>query len=189
LDRAKKAVELGANALLFNVFAYGLDVLQALVEDPEITVPILAHPAVSGALTSSPFYGFRTALLLGKLLRIAGADLVLFPSPYGSVALPKEETQQLAFELKRKDLPLKPAFPVPSAGIHPGLVPRLVEDFGIDSVINAGGGVHGHPGGAVSGGKAFRQAIEAVLRGVELSKAAVENPELRQALELWGEGK
>jgi 2,3-diketo-5-methylthiopentyl-1-phosphate enolase len=189
LDRAKRAVELGANALLFNVFAYGLDVLQALAEDPEIPVPILAHPAVSGALTSSPFHGFSTALLLGKLLRIAGADLVLFPSPYGSVALPKDETQKLAYELKREDLPLKPAFPVPSAGIHPGLVPRLAEDFGIDCVINAGGGVHGHPGGAVAGGKAFRQAIDAVLRGETLSEAARKNVELRQAIELWGEGK
>ena len=78
-DRAKQAIDLGAPALLLNVFAYGLDVLQDLREDTEIDVPILAHPAVSGAMTSSAYYGFSHQLLLGKLLRMAGADLVLFP--------------------------------------------------------------------------------------------------------------
>ena len=78
-DRARKAAELGADALLFNVFAYGLDVMQSLAEDPEIPLPIMAHPAVSGAMTSSPDYGFSHSLLLGKLNRYAGADLSLFP--------------------------------------------------------------------------------------------------------------
>ena len=42
-------MQAGADILLFNVFAYGLDVLQSLAEDDEIPVPIMAHPAVSGA--------------------------------------------------------------------------------------------------------------------------------------------
>ncbi|MBH8597329.1 2,3-diketo-5-methylthiopentyl-1-phosphate enolase [Thermoactinomyces sp. CICC 10523] len=185
-EKARRAVELGASALLFNVFAYGLDVLQALAEDPQITVPIMAHPAVSGALTPSEFYGFEHALLMGKLLRLAGADLVLFPSPYGSVALPKEKALGIASELTGNWEGVKKAFPVPSAGIHPGMVPALIQDFGIDSVINAGGGVHGHPGGAEAGGKAFRQAVDAVLNGKTLEKAAKTETELAQALELWG---
>jgi 2,3-diketo-5-methylthiopentyl-1-phosphate enolase len=185
-EKAKRAVELGASALLFNVFAYGLDVLQSLAEDPEITIPIMAHPAVSGALTPSEFYGFESALLLGKMLRLAGADLVLFPSPYGSVALPKEKALGIASELTRDWEGVKKAFPVPSAGIHPGMVPDLIRDFGVDSVINAGGGVHGHPGGAAAGGKAFRQAVDAILNGQSLEEAAEAQPELGQALKLWG---
>jgi 2,3-diketo-5-methylthiopentyl-1-phosphate enolase len=62
----------------------------------------------------------------------------------------------------------------------------LIEDFGMDSIINAGGGVHGHPQGAAGGGKAFRQAVDAVLAGKTLSEAAGEHPELATALELWG---
>ena len=89
-DKARRAAELGADALLLNVFAYGLDVMQSLAEDREIPLPIMAHPAVSGAFTSSPVYGLSHALLLGKLNRYCGADFSLFPSPYGSVALPKE---------------------------------------------------------------------------------------------------
>jgi 2,3-diketo-5-methylthiopentyl-1-phosphate enolase len=185
-EKAKRAAELGADLLLFNVFAYGLDVLQALVEDPDIGLPVMAHPAVSGALTPSEFYGIQSSLLLGNWLRLAGADLVLFPSPYGSVALPREEALGIAAELTKEVDGLKPAFPVPSAGIHPGLVPVLIQDFGTDSVINAGGGVHGHPSGAAAGGRAFRQAVEAVLAGRALEEAASAHEELAAALARWG---
>jgi 2,3-diketo-5-methylthiopentyl-1-phosphate enolase len=185
-DKAKRAAELGADILLFNVFAYGLDVLQGLREDKEISIPIMAHPAVSGALTPSEFYGIASPLLLGKLLRLAGADFSLFPSPYGSVALDKSEAQSIADELTKEDEQLKRTFPVPSAGIHPGLVPLLVRDFGNDCVINAGGGVHGHPDGAVGGGKAFRAAVAAVLSGRLLHEAAKENEALKKAIALWG---
>jgi 2,3-diketo-5-methylthiopentyl-1-phosphate enolase len=184
-DKAKRAKELGADCLLFNVFAYGLDVLQALVEDEEINLPIMAHPAVSGALTPSEFYGIQNPLLLGKLLRYTGADFSLFPSPYGSVALKREEALGIAEELVKEDV-YKKTFAVPSAGIHPGLVPLLISDFGVDSIINAGGGVHGHPDGAIGGGKAFRVAVDAVLKGQSLEEASEENSYLKKALDLWG---
>lgn len=184
-DKAKKARELGADALLFNVHAYGLDALQELAEDADIGLPLMAHPAFSGAFTSSPFYGLSTALALGKLTRIAGADFSLFPSPYGSVALEKAQALALGEALVEEST-LKRSFPVPSAGIHPGLVPLLINDFGIDSVINAGGGVHGHPDGAAGGGKAFRQAVDAVLNKKTLAEAAGQHKELKTALEIWG---
>ena len=185
-EKAKRAVEGGADLLLFNVFAYGLDVLQALAEDKEISIPIMAHPAVSGAITPSELYGISNALLLGKLLRYAGADFSLFPSPYGSVALKRSEALGISDALTTNDT-LKRTIPVPSAGIHPGLVPVLMQDFGVDCVINAGGGVHGHPQGAVGGGKAFRQAMEAVQGGLTIQEAAKDKDELAKALQLWGE--
>ncbi|MFF2754551.1 2,3-diketo-5-methylthiopentyl-1-phosphate enolase [Psychrobacillus sp. NPDC058041] len=183
--KAQKAKELGADALLLNVHAYGLDVLQELVEDDNIQLPFMAHPAYSGAFTSSSFYGVATPLLLGKLTRYAGADFSLFPSPYGSVALEKTAALSLGEELTKIST-VKRTFPVPSAGIHPGLVPLLIEDYGFDSIINAGGGVHGHPAGATGGGLAFRQAVTAVLEGIPLKEAAQQYSELKTALDLWG---
>lgn len=207
LEQAKRAIDTGANALLFNVFAYGVDTLHALSSHPDITVPIAAHPAVAGASYPSPYYGIEASVLLGKLLRLAGADLVLFPSPYGSVVMPFEENMQIRKQLVTTDssdymhfttsqhdvdhrpaLNMKQSFPVPSAGIHPGLVPLILRDFGHDVVVNAGGGVHGHPMGAAAGGQAFRQAIEATMSGISLQEAAQsqENTELNKAIELWG---
>ncbi|KAB2329870.1 2,3-diketo-5-methylthiopentyl-1-phosphate enolase [Bacillus mesophilum] len=184
-DQARRAKELGADALLFNVHTYGLDVLHELAEDDEIALPFMAHPAFSGAFISSDFYGLSSSLALGKLVRYAGADFSLFPSPYGSVAMPRNETLRIAQAL-REESALAAAFPVPSAGIHPGLVPKLIKDFGTDCIINAGGGVHGHPHGAIGGGKAFRQAVDAVLNGITLEEAASQHKELKSALDLWG---
>lgn len=185
-DKARRAAEFGANALLFNVLSYGPDVLQELAEDKEIPLPIMAHPALSGAIGSSALYGISYSVLLGKLLRYAGADLVLFPSPYGSVALERSETLSIAESLTTESIALKKAFPVPSAGIHPGLTPVLFNDFGLDSVINAGGGIHGHPDGAAGGARAFRQAVDRVIKGEDFEDYADTHSELQKALELWG---
>ncbi|MBV6714699.1 2,3-diketo-5-methylthiopentyl-1-phosphate enolase [Paenibacillus chitinolyticus] len=211
-DQAKKAIDAGANALLFNVLAYGFDTLCELSADPDISVPIMAHPAMAGAFYPSAEYGISASLLLGKLMRVAGADLVLFPSPYGSVVMPREENlaikQVLLTENLEQDyiyrhspvegpvgqpsatanesIALKTSFPVPSAGIHPGLVPLILRDFGTDVVVNAGGGIHGHPMGAIAGGQAFRQAIQATLEQKPLQEAAQQHPELKAAIEAWG---
>lgn len=202
-DQAYKAIEAGAGAFLFNVLAYGFDVLHELSRDPNIPVPIMAHPSLSGAVYPPQAYGIAAPVLLGKLMRLAGADLVLFPSPYGSVVMPKEENMAIKQALttdQERDyisgtenqsseeilLALKPSIPVPSAGIYPGLVPLIMQDFGKEVVINAGGGVHGHPMGASAGGRAFRQAIESVSRNLPLPDYAKDHSELRSAIEAWG---
>lgn len=185
---ARKAIDAGANALLFNVLAYGYDVLHELSSDKSINVPIAAHPAMAGAMYPSPHYGISASLLLGKLMRLAGADLVLFPSPYGSVVMPKEENLAVKDALLAPLHGLQTSFPVPSAGIHPGLVPLILKDFGTDVVVNAGGGIHGHPMGTAAGGHAFRQAISATLNGVPLRDAAAQagNEPLQAAIDAWG---
>jgi 2,3-diketo-5-methylthiopentyl-1-phosphate enolase len=197
--QAKKAVQAGANAILFNVLAYGFDALHELSSDPGINVPIMAHPAMAGAFYPSPHYGISASVLLGKLMRLAGADLVLFPSPYGSVVMPREENLAIKHALLTTDLAhdylydstgtaasLSSSFPVPSAGIHPGLVPLILRDFGSEVVVNAGGGIHGHPQGTIAGGKAFRQAIEASLNQIPLREFAQSHQELQIAIDTWG---
>jgi 2,3-diketo-5-methylthiopentyl-1-phosphate enolase len=201
-EQAERAIAAGANAILFNVLAYGFDVLHELSSNPNINVPIMAHPAMAGAFYPSPYHGISASLLLGKLMRIAGADLVLFPSPYGSVVMPREENMAIKQTLLTTKVAedyvythgegsltspnLAASFPVPSAGIHPGLVPSILRDFGLEVVVNAGGGVHGHPMGAAAGGRAFRQAIEANVQGMTLTQYAKDHPELHAAITTWG---
>lgn len=185
-QQAMKAIDAGANALLFNVLAYGYDVLHELSSDPEITVPIAAHPALAGAIYPAQHYGISTSVLLGQLMRLAGADLVLFPSPYGSVTMPRDENLAIHNQLITPDLTIKTSMPVPSAGIHPGLVPLILKDFGTDVVVNAGGGIHGHPMGTTAGGRAFVQAIEAAMKSIPLAEYGATHPELQSAINTWG---
>jgi 2,3-diketo-5-methylthiopentyl-1-phosphate enolase len=186
VEQAKHLSNAGATCLLLNVAPYGFDVLHRISADPDVNIPILAHPAFTGSFYPSPYYGLSASLLLGKLMRLSGADIVLHPSPYGSVAMPKEEALNIAKQLQCPSHIHRSAFPTPSAGIHPGLVPILYRDFGENFIINAGGGIHGHPQGTTAGGKAFTDAIQAAVSGHTLEEAAESSAELRSAINKWG---
>jgi len=80
---------------------------------------------------------------------------------------------------------LKPVLPVASGGLHPRLVPALIETFGNNFVIQAGGGIHGHPDGTICGAKAMRQAVDATLEGKDLEEYAKNHRELGSALKQW----
>jgi 2,3-diketo-5-methylthiopentyl-1-phosphate enolase len=75
---------------------------------------------------------------------------------------------------------------MPSAGVHPGLVDVLIDEYGKDTIIPTGGGMLGHPGGYTAGAKAIQQAIQAKMDNLSREKAAEIYPELKVALETWG---
>lgn len=184
-ENARRAVELGCNAIMVNYLATGFPVLRALAEDPAINVPILAHMDVAGAFYASEWHGISSHLVLGKLPRLAGADIVVFPAPYGKAPVLPEKFQRVAQNLSFPFYHIRPTFPMPSGGITPKMVPQVIKDLGPDIVIGSGGGIHAHPQGPVAGARAFRQAIQAAMEGRPLEDAAKEYPELRVALETW----
>jgi 2,3-diketo-5-methylthiopentyl-1-phosphate enolase len=182
---AKRAVELGVNALMINYLAVGFPVLQALAEDKSLNVPILGHMDVAGALYMSPWHGMSSHLVLGKLPRLAGADVVVIPAPYGKAPVIDYKFKAVARNLSFPLYNLKPTFPMASGGITPSMVPQVMAALGNDIVIGSGGGIHAHPQGPVAGGKAFRQAIDATMQGIPLSEYAKNHEELATSLKEW----
>jgi 2,3-diketo-5-methylthiopentyl-1-phosphate enolase len=186
-ENARRAVELGCNALMINYLAVGFPVMQALADDPSINVPILAHMDVAGALYMSPWHGLSSHLVLGKLPRLAGADIVVIPAPYGKAPVIDYKFRNVARNLTFPLYQLKPTFPMASGGITPSMVPQVMAALGNDIVIGSGGGIHAHPKGPVAGGKAFRQAIDATMQGIPLSEYAKDHQELAIALKEWAD--
>ncbi len=158
LNRAVELEKNGAACILFNYLTYGLPLLCALRQ--KISIPILVHPAFAGAICSSSTSGLSEELLLSKLPRIAGADLVIFPSPYGSLGWDKDITRNISSALIKPLGNLKPAWPVPSAGIKSNMIKEIVLDFGTDIVINAGTAVWEHKDGGKAGALEFIKEIE-----------------------------
>ncbi|HAA90636.1 MAG: Ribulose bisphosphate carboxylase-like protein [Thermoanaerobacterales bacterium 50_218] len=185
-DNAKRALDAGANALMINYLTAGISNLRALAEDPDINVPILAHLDFAGTMYESPFSGMSSHLILGKLARLAGADIVVYPSPYGKFPFLRERYLQIAHHLKSNWGHFKPVFPMPGGGVMPAVVPAIIKDLGNDCILGAGGAIHGHPMGPVAGAKAMRQAIDAAMQGIPLTEAAKEHPELKAAIDAWG---
>lgn len=187
---ARELVQKGANALLLNVLCYGYPALEALAADPEIEVPIFAHPALAGALggpsDGSGAYGIDYAVTLGTLMRYAGADAVLYPAHYGSLPFSSATEFRIRDLLREANGLRRAVMPVPSAGIHPGVVRRVLRDYGNDVVLNAGSAIFDHPQGAAAGTRAFFAALEAVREGTALKADLVPESALRAALQKWG---
>ena len=185
LENAHRAEELGAGMVMVNAVSTGLGLVQALAEDTGFHLPILTHYAGAGALTESPNSGISSPLLLGKLCRLAGADASMFSSIYTNYPLLRDRYLRTA-QLQRMLLyQLKPTLPVIGGGIHPATAARIIEDLGTDVMLAVGGAIQGHPDGAMAGGRAMRQAIDAVMEKVPLAQKAKAHPELRRALEAW----
>jgi ribulose-bisphosphate carboxylase large chain len=87
--------------------------------------------------------------------------------------------------LSMKFYNLKTTFPVASGGIHPSIVPLNIRNLGKNIVIQAGGGIHGHPMGTRTGATAMRQAIDAAIKGIPLEKYAENHEELKLAIQKW----
>jgi 2,3-diketo-5-methylthiopentyl-1-phosphate enolase len=187
LEQARRAVEAGASGLMVDCVAVGVSAVEMLAEDPALDVPILGHLAFSGAIYAAPTSGVSSHLVLGKLPRLAGVDVMVYPAPYGSLTLLRSKYLRIARTLTGELHRIRPALPVPGGGLHAGMVPRLMADLGTDFAIGAGGAVHGHPHGATAGARAIRQAIDAVSIGQSLADAALEMPELAAALRTWPE--
>lgn len=156
IDTAHVAQEHGAQGFLIAAYTTGLDVLVDL-RRTGIHVPLILHPAFAGGQVGGSDRGVHPRVFFGQLPRLAGADVVLYPSPYGSVAMPQAESIAVADALRESSW-LAAVLPGPSAGIHVGILPQLFRDFGADIIINAGGAIHGHPDGTRAGARVLSQA-------------------------------
>jgi len=186
-EMAKRLVDAGVNAMMVNYIAVGLEAMRGLAEDPDVNVPILAHMDVAGAYFMSPNQGISSPLIFGKMARMCGADSMVTPFALGGKAMYlgdrfKQSVNCMTYPFGD----LKPVLPMPSGGITPANVADAVNTMGTDIMIGSGGGIHAHPQGSTAGAKAFRQAIDASIKGIPLEEYAKENEELGRALGLWG---
>jgi 2,3-diketo-5-methylthiopentyl-1-phosphate enolase len=182
-EKARRAVRAGAQGLLLT-YSAGFSALKMLAADPEVKVPVLLH--VSHMVSLLPSISFTA---LAKFGRLAGADMMLVPTTWSSYQVASlEEGLRTAYALQQDLHGLRRTWPLPGGGIHPGLVPLIVSEYGPDVVLLAGGGLLGHPKGGTEGARAFRQAVDAVMAEKPLEEWAKDPKHiaLRQALEQWG---
>lgn len=184
LARADLARALGANCVMMDVLTAGFHTLMALRKDPSVKVPIHVHRAMHGALTRSPDFGI-SMVVLSKLVRLLGGDQFHTGTASGKMEHPEDLVQILA-ALRQPWHGVAPVMPVASGGMHPASAESEARAFGRDFVLQAGGGVHGHPDGTRVGARALRLAVEAIAKGVSLEAHAKAHPELRKALVKWG---
>jgi len=183
LKRAQFVKDHGGKYMMIDILTCGFSALQTLREQ-DFDLVIHAHRAGHAAFTKNPKHGISMRVI-AKTARIIGVDQLHVGTVVGKMSETRQEVSENCEALRTELDGLKRVLPVASGGLHPGLVPSLMEFFGNDFVIQAGGGIHGHTEGTVSGAKAMRQAVDATMQGVSLKEYSANHKELRVALEIW----
>jgi len=189
VKNAEVAMDNGCNTLMLDIIILGLPTVEWFVKEYDFKVPIHMHRAMHAAFTRNPKHGI-SMLPIAKIARMLGGDQLHVGSGAGKMGGEEGiavELQSILKFLKSDWFGTKKTFPVASGGIHPGYVPANFMAFGKDFVINAGGGIHGHPLGTRGGAAAMKQAIEACIKGISIDEYAKTHRELDLALKQWGE--
>jgi ribulose-bisphosphate carboxylase large chain len=139
LERALRARELGAGGVLVTPGLVGLDTMRALA-GPEIDLPVFAHPAFIGSYAVNP-QGIAPHVLFGTLMRLAGADVSIFPNYGGRFPLSREECLATARAGREEPGPLRPIFPAPAGGMELANVEEIIRSYGGDLLVLIGGGL------------------------------------------------
>jgi ribulose-bisphosphate carboxylase large chain len=185
LERVDRAAEEGCEYVMVDVVTAGWGAVQTVREACEDHgIAIHAHRAMHAAFDRIESHGVSMRVI-AQIARLCGVDQIhTGTADLGKLA--NEDTVGIN-EWLRSDLHgLTDVLPVASGGLHPGLVPELVERVGTNVCIQAGGGIHGHPDGTHAGATALRQAVDATVAGIDLAEYAADRPELAAAVDLWG---
>lgn len=192
----------GFRYAMVDVVIVGFSGVQTIREyTRDLGMAIHAHRAMHAAFDRNPLHGM-TMQFLAKLMRLIGVNQIHSGTAVGKLVGTKEEVISVADVLRKRYVKEKPgilmeqdwgaiktAFPVSSGGLHPGLVPDVLDIYGTDLVLLVSGGIHGHPGGTRAGAKAAMQAIDAWKENITLEEKAEKAKELSRALEKWGHHK
>ena len=175
----------GGTCVMASVNSIGMSGMIELARHSEL--PIHAHRVGWGALTRAPLLGWSFPAW-SKLWRLTGADHMHVNGLDNKFCESNESVVASARSLADplfKNAPMC-AVPVFSSGqtIHQAAA-TLAAVGSPDLIVTAGGGIVAHPDGVEAGVIALKEAWNAAMQGIEISKHAQNHPELATALKAY----
>ena len=158
-ERLRFVLGQGLKGVLICPAIVGLDAMRSLADRRKAV--FMAHPAYSGAFYAERSHGIEHALYLGTMMRLAGADITVFPNAGGRFAFTPEECRAIAERGRAPLGGLAPIFPAPGGGMNLDNTAAMAQDFGTDAIWLVGGRLLMHPGGPEAGARAFREKMPA----------------------------
>jgi ribulose-bisphosphate carboxylase large chain len=183
MERAQFVEDHGGRYIMIDIITCGWSSLQTL-RDAEFDLAIHAHRAGHAAFTRSQVHGINM-VVIAKVARLIGVDQLHIGTAIGKMAEKKSEVQANVKAITEPMHDIKQVLPVASGGLHPRMVPKLIEYIGKNQVIQSGGGIHGHPDGTEKGAMALRQAVDAMMMEKSLEEFSADHIELAKALSHW----
>ena len=175
----------GGTCVMASVNSIGMSGMIELARHSEL--PIHAHRVGWGALTRAPLLGWSFPAW-SKLWRLTGADHMHVNGLDNKFCESNESVVASARSLADPLFEHAPmcAVPVFSSGqtIHQAAA-TLAAVGSPDLIVTAGGGIVTHPNGVEAGVIALKEAWNAAMQGIEISKHAQNHPELATALKAY----
>jgi ribulose-bisphosphate carboxylase large chain len=156
--RAQAAKEAGAGGFLILPGLIGFDAMRALADDDLIGLPIMAHPGFLGSFVSSEDAGIEHGVVLGALMRLAGADLSIFPSYGGRFSFSRDACASIAEACRQPMGLVRPCLPAPGGGMTLPRIGELLDFYGNDVALLIGGDLH--RGDLLDNARRMREAVE-----------------------------
>ncbi len=157
MQQVEYALSCGVRAILMAPMLVGMDTVRYVAQT--YGPIILAHPSFTGTHFHDRDHGMTPAVLLGKLFRLIGADVSIFPNAGGRFGFTQEDCARLASALRGPMHNVKPAFPCPAGGMQLKKIDSIIQQFGPDTMLLIGGSILQHPHGVIEGTKAFVDAV------------------------------
>jgi len=161
-DWASIAKESGVGGLLISPGLIGIDTMKSIAEDDLINLPIMAHPAFNGTYVVSESNGISHGVLYGLLMRLAGADMTVFPNFGGRFSFSRDECLDIASGCRRPLQGIKPTLPAPGGGMTTDRLPEIIDTYGKDFVLLIGGGLHRHSDNIKRNTENFREMVDKI---------------------------
>lgn len=157
LNAAVEANNLGAGALMMLPGVTGFDSMRSVADNDEVALPIMSHPSMLGSFVSSPTQGLSHGLLLGTIMRLAGADISVFPNFGGRFSFTPGECREIT-QASHADLSgLRSMWVSPAGGMTLEKIPEMRSFYGNDLALLIGGALH--RGDLFENARAMRAAI------------------------------
>ncbi|MGA0985325.1 MAG: RuBisCO large subunit C-terminal-like domain-containing protein [Candidatus Nanopelagicales bacterium] len=132
----------GAGALLILPGVSSFALMQTLAEDDELALPLMSHPSMLGSFVMNKNHGLSHGLVLATIMRLAGADISIFPNYGGRFSFSQAECKEIAVAAKSSLGDLKPIWTAPGGGMTLDRIEELVKFFGPDTMLLVGGALH-----------------------------------------------
>jgi ribulose-bisphosphate carboxylase large chain len=210
MDRAEMIKNEGGRWMMIDVVTTGFSAIHTM-RLANTGLAIHAHRAMHSLFTRESGPGvhdmgeildFSMSMVVNaKILRLLGVDSLHGGAPktkmenYGEPkfikdVLENDITPESSMTLGQNWFGMKPVWHVASGGLHPGSVEAVIKALGEDIMLQAGGGVLGHPWGIEAGVEAMVQARDLAMQRIDVKDWITKNPDtaLAKAADHWGFG-
>jgi ribulose-bisphosphate carboxylase large chain len=158
--RALEAQRLGAGGLLVMPGLTGFDAFHDLAKDDAVALPLFWHPAFLGSYYVNPQQGLAPAVLFGRLPRLLGADVSIFPTFGLEFPMSPDDCRRVSSACRARWGGLKPMFPTAAGRMEHGRIQETLEVYGQEVCFILGSQMRVEPGSTRLACERFMREID-----------------------------